>query len=106
MGRVIYSVASSLDGFHTDAQGGYSWAAPDEEVIAALTADSAAVSTYLYGRRMYAAMAGWETDPAVAAQSPESATFAEIWKKADKVVFSSSLDRLGATPAPLVLSTS
>ncbi|MFC9837693.1 hypothetical protein ACFVKB_28370 [Rhodococcus sp. NPDC127530] len=39
MGRVVYSVASSLDGFNTDAQGDVSWAVPDEEVIAALTAD-------------------------------------------------------------------
>jgi dihydrofolate reductase len=74
-GRVIYSVASSLDGYHTDIQGDYSWAVPDEEVIAALNADAADVSTYLYGRRMYEAMAEWETDPAVAAQSPESAAY-------------------------------
>jgi dihydrofolate reductase len=91
MGRVIYSVASSLDGYNTDAQGDYSWAVPDEEVIAALTADAANVSTYLYGRRMYEAMQGWETDPSVAAQSPESAVFAKTWQAADKVVFSSTL---------------
>ncbi|MGH3500675.1 MAG: dihydrofolate reductase family protein [Nocardioidaceae bacterium] len=60
-------------------------------MIAALTADASSVSTYLYGRRMYEAMAGWETDPAVAAQSPESANFAETWKQATKVVFSTSL---------------
>ncbi|WP_229070152.1 hypothetical protein [Actinoplanes sp. DH11] len=52
MGRVIYSVASSVDGYHTDAQGDFSWAVPDEEVIAALNADAAGVSTYLYGRKM------------------------------------------------------
>ncbi|WP_026820950.1 dihydrofolate reductase family protein [Arthrobacter castelli] len=91
MGRVIYSVASSLDGYNTDAQGDFSWAMPNEEVIAAVTGDLADVSTYLYGRRMYEAMEGWETDPSIAAQSPESAVFAETWKAADKVVFSSSL---------------
>lgn len=91
MSRVIYSVACSLDGFHTDDQGDFSWAVPDEEVIAALTADVGAVSTYLYGRRMYEAMAGWETDPAFAAQSPESAAWATTWQAAQKVVFSTSL---------------
>ena len=91
MGRVIYSVASSLDGYNTDPQGDYSWAVPDEEVIAALNADAANVSTYLYGRRMYEAMEGWETDPSVAEQSPESAVFAKTWQAAEKVVFSSSL---------------
>ncbi|WP_249123890.1 dihydrofolate reductase family protein [Saccharopolyspora erythraea] len=89
--RVIYSVASSLDGYNTDAQGDYSWAFPDEEVIAALNADAREVSTYLYGRRMYEAMAGWETDPAVAAQSPESAAFATTWQAAQKIVFSAGL---------------
>ncbi|MEV0901894.1 dihydrofolate reductase family protein [Actinoplanes sp. NPDC049802] len=91
MSRVIYSVASSLDGCHTDAEGDYSWAVPDEEVIAALNADAATVSTYLYGRRMYEAMAGWETDPEVAGQSPESAAYASTWKAAQKVVFSTTL---------------
>ena len=94
MGRVIYSVASSLDGYNSDAGGGYAWAEPDEEVIAALTADAASVSTYLYGRRMYEEMAVWETDPAASAQSPESANFAKTWKAADKVVFSASLDHV------------
>ncbi|MFC4565382.1 dihydrofolate reductase family protein [Nocardiopsis mangrovi] len=91
MHRVIYSVASSLDGYNTDAQGDFSWAFPSEEVIAALTADAREVDTYLYGRRMYEAMAGWETDPATAAQSPESATWAATWQAARKVVFSASL---------------
>jgi dihydrofolate reductase len=92
MGNVIYSVASSLDGFNTDAQGDFSWAYPTEEVVAALTADTALVSTYLYGRRMYETMAGWETDPTLADQSPELAKFAAVWKGAEKVVFSASLD--------------
>lgn len=93
MGKVIYSVASSLDGYTTDAQGDFSWAVPDETVIAALTADLASVSTYLYGRRMYETMAIWETDPAAATWSPESAHFADTWKRADKIVFSATLEK-------------
>lgn len=91
MGRVIYSVASSLDGYNTDAQGGFAWAMPDEAVIAALTDDTVGVSTYLMGRRMYETMAGWETEPSWAEGSPESARFADVWKRADKVVFSTTL---------------
>jgi len=94
MGRIIYSVASSLDGYNTDAAGEFEWAVPDEEVIAALNADAETVSTYLYGRRMYEAMAVWETDPSAAAQSPESAKFAATWRRAHKVVFSTTLDRV------------
>jgi hypothetical protein len=51
MGRLIYLTLTSLDGFIGD--GDYSWSAPDEEVMAALTSDLAEVGTYLYGRRTY-----------------------------------------------------
>lgn len=90
-GKVIYSVASSLDGCNSGTQGSFSWAVPDQAVVDALTADLAPVSTYLYGRRMYETMAVWETDPSAAAWSPESAHVADTWKRAEKVVFSASL---------------
>jgi dihydrofolate reductase len=59
--------------------------------MAALTAGLAEVGTYLYGRRTYETMAVWETEPALAERSPESAGFATRWQAADKVVFSSTL---------------
>jgi dihydrofolate reductase len=89
MARLIYFMLASLDGFIAEED--YSWSAPSEEVMAALTADAAERSTHLYGRRMYETMAVWETDPAAAEQSPESAAFAATWQAADKVVFSSTL---------------
>ncbi|UYN83548.1 MAG: dihydrofolate reductase family protein [Microcella sp.] len=91
MSRIVYSVMSSLDGYNTDAEGDFSWAFPPEPVVASLIADAQSVSTYLYGRRMYETMAGWETDPTWAEGSPESANFAELWQRADKVVFSRTL---------------
>lgn len=36
-------------------------------------------------------MAVWETDPALAAQSDLMGDFAEVWKRADKVVYSTTL---------------
>lgn len=92
MSKVTFSVACSLDGYQTDSDGDYSWAEPSDEVISAINEDLRDVSTYLYGRRMYQEMAVWETDPALAAQSPELERFAEAWKAADKVVFSRSLE--------------
>ncbi len=90
MGRLIYLTPASLDGFIGD--GDYSWGAPYAEVImSTLTTGLADVGTYLYGRRTYETMAVWETEPAVAEQSPESAGFAAMWQGADKVVFSSTL---------------
>ena len=94
MGRIIYSVACSLDGFNADADGGFEWAFPTEEIIGALNDDLAGVTGVLMGRRMYETMSGWETDPSWADGSPESARFAAKWVRMDKVVFSRTLDEV------------
>src|SRR5438128_2591104 len=67
---LIYSAIASLDGYTADEDGNFDWAVPDEEVHAFINDLERPVGTYLYGRRMYETMAGWETDPALAAQSP------------------------------------
>jgi len=52
------------------------------------------VGTYLYGRRMYEVMVYWETADTLADQSPSpERDFAEIWKAADKVVYSKTLEQ-------------
>lgn len=92
MGKLVYSMITSLDGYVADPAGEFaSWAMPDEEVLAAVNVQSERVGTYLYGRRMYEMMAVWETDPAVAAQSPQSQDFARLWQSADKIVYSTTL---------------
>ena len=95
MGKLVYSMITSVDGYVADDDGEFaSWARPDEEALAAVNDQTAQVGTYLYGRRMYEMMSVWETDPAVAAQSPESEDFAGLWRAADKVVFSRTLDQV------------
>jgi dihydrofolate reductase len=49
------------------------------------------VGTYLYGRRMYETMAYWETPAAVAGQPRFVQDYAEIWRAADKIVYSRTL---------------
>ena len=93
MGQLIYLTPTSLDGFLGD--GDYSWSAPyAEEIKGVLNARLAQVDTYLYGRRTYETMAVWETDPAIAEHSPESAGFAAMWQAAEKLVFSSTLTQV------------
>lgn len=91
MARLVYAALCSLDGYVADADGGFGWAEPDEEVIAAINGRLADVGTFLHGRRMYELMRGWEEDPSYAAGSPGSAGFAEIWQEAAKVVYSTTL---------------
>jgi len=91
MGKLIYSVITSLDGFVEDEDGHFDWAAPDEEVHAFVNDLVRPIGTYLYGRRMYETMVFWET----AAGDDQSAIFrdyTEIWRGAEKVVFSRTLE--------------
>ena len=91
MAKLIYSAIQSLDGFVADADGGFGWAAPDEELHQFVNDLERPVGTYLYGRRMYEVMAYWETAQAVAGQPPVMLDFAELWQAADKIVYSRTL---------------
>jgi len=92
---LIYSVIASLDGYTVDADGNFDWAAPDEQVHAFVNALERPVGTYLYGRRMYETMRGWQDLPAEG--TDPSADFARIWQAADKIVYSTTLAR-SSTP--------
>jgi len=92
MARLIYSAIASLDGYVEDEAGSFDWAAPDEEVHTFVNDLERPVGTYLYGRRMYETMLYWETAPDLADQPPVVRDFAEIWRAADKVVYSKTLD--------------
>ena len=75
MAKLIYSAITSLDGYVADERGGIGWAAPDGEVHAFVNELERPLGTYLYGRRMYEAMAYWETrgtGPATARQAATS----------------------------------
>jgi dihydrofolate reductase len=92
MGKLLYSMLCSLDGYVEDAEGNFDWAAPDEEVHAFVNELERPVGTHLYGRRMYETMLFWEVGGGADTDqpSPES-EFAEIWRAADKVVYSRTL---------------
>ena len=68
MGKLTYSMITSLDGDVADADGRFDWAAPDEELHTFIDEVVGATSTYLYGRRMYETMVYWETTHAEADQ--------------------------------------
>jgi dihydrofolate reductase len=89
--RLIYSAIASLDGYIEDKQGGIDWGAPDEEVHSFVNDLERPAGTYLYGRRMYETMRYWETAGTSGDDSAVSREFAEIWRAADKVVYSRTL---------------
>jgi dihydrofolate reductase len=90
--RLIYSALASLDGYVEDERGDFSWAAPDDEVHAFVNDLERPIGTYLYGRRMYETMVSWENASAADDQPAVTRDFAEIWRAAEKVVYSRTLD--------------
>jgi dihydrofolate reductase len=81
----------SLDGYTVDASGDFSWAAPTEEVHAFVNDLERPTGTYLYGRRMYEVMSVWQDWPTPDEDSQAVLDYANIWRAADKIVYSSTL---------------
>ena len=92
MAKLIYSVIASLDGYVEDEGGKFDWAAPDEEVHTFFNDLEREVGTYLYGRRMYEVMTYWETAHTLPDRPPFILDYADIWRAADKVVYSKTLE--------------
>jgi dihydrofolate reductase len=92
--KLIYSAIASLDGYVADAHGKFDWAMPDEEVHAFANDLERPIGTHLYGRRMYEVMKVWESDEILEGQPQVMHDYAEIWRAADKVVFSRSLEEV------------
>jgi dihydrofolate reductase len=90
MAKLIYSAIASLDGYVADADGNFEFLAPDEEVHAFVNELERPVGTHLYGRRMYDILVAWETWP-VDDEEPVTRDWAELWRAADKVVYSRTL---------------
>jgi dihydrofolate reductase len=95
MAKLIYSAITSLDGYVADEDGNFDWSAPNEQVHAFVNDIERSVGTHLYGRRMYDVMVAWETMDA-AGESSVIADYAAIWRGAEKVVFSRTLDAVSS----------
>jgi len=90
----------SLDGYIEDEDGGFAWSAPDEEVHSFVNELQRSVGTHLYGRKMYETMVYWET--VETSDEPECVEeFAQLWRAADKVVFSSTLETVSSARTSL-----
>jgi dihydrofolate reductase len=93
VGELVYAAIASLDLYIEDESGGFGWAEPDEEVHAFVNGIERGATAYLYGRRMYETMAGWESMGTSPDDDPVEREFADLWRSADKVVYSTTLDR-------------
>jgi dihydrofolate reductase len=101
MANLIFSAITSLDGYIEDEGGSFDWAAPDDEVFGFLNDLERPVGTYLYGRRMYETLVYWETAAIRQEQSPVTWDWMNLWRSADKVVYSTSLESVSSTKTRL-----
>ena len=94
MASLIYSALASLDGYVADEDGKWDWAVPDAEVHTFVNDLTRPVGTHLYGRRMYEVLVAWETIDT--GGDPVLEDFAGIWRAADKVVYSRTLETVAS----------
>jgi dihydrofolate reductase len=96
MARLIYSMGVSLDGYIAGPGGEIDWSAPDEELHRFHNQQTREIGAHLFGRRLYETMAPWETAEERPSASEAALEFAGIWKDMPKIVFSRTLEKVGA----------
>jgi dihydrofolate reductase len=95
MRRLIYSLTVSLDGFIAGPGGELDWSEPGEELLRFHNERVARLGAHLCGRRLYETMAYWERPEPEASPSAAVREFATIWRALPKIVFSTTLERVG-----------
>ena len=96
MGKLIYSMITSLDGYAIDADCGFDFMEVGEEEHDFFGEQLRSVGTFLYGRRMYETMLFWETAHLLEHAPPFIVDFASVWQAADKVVYSTTLQQVAS----------
>ena len=96
MAKLIFSMIESVDGYVADASGKFDWAEPDESVHTFVNDLERPLGTHLYGRRMYVVMVAWETLGGHGDQPPFIEDFAQMWRAASKIVYSSTLEAVSS----------
>jgi dihydrofolate reductase len=93
MGRLIYSMNVSLDGYVAAADGSLDWTTVDDEIHGWWNEQMRGADAVIWGRRVYQLMvAYWPTAEADPAATPAMLEFARVTNPKPKVVFSNTLD--------------
>jgi len=96
VGKLIYTMNVSLDGYVEDSDGGLDWTGVDDELHAWFTEELRPIDGSLYGRRLYDTMTYWETPSPETDESPVTRDYQRIWAAARKIVYSSTLDAVAS----------
>jgi dihydrofolate reductase len=92
MGKLIYLMNVSLDGFVETPDHSLDWSITDEEVLGWFNEHERSIDASLYGRRMYELMnAYWPTAESDPAGTPATHEYARLWNATPKIVFSRTI---------------
>jgi dihydrofolate reductase len=92
MGKLIYLMNVSLDGYVETPEHSLDWAIADEELHTWFNDRERETEVSMYGRRLYEVMAAyWPTAASDPSATDYMLDFARIWNDKLKVVFSSTL---------------
>jgi dihydrofolate reductase len=95
MGKVLYTMSVSLDGYVEDPNGSIEFTAPDDEVHRLANEQAREASAFLFGRRLYELMEGyWPAAEGRAELSAVEAEFARAYVETPRMVFSDTLERV------------
>jgi len=96
--KLLYVSMVTLDGYVEDAQGKFDWSQPDDDVHRFVNDLLRPIGTFLFGRRMYETMRGWETEyGSKESDPPVMRDFAQLWRGVDKVAYSTTLERVSTS---------
>lgn len=95
MGKLIYTMNVSLDGFIETTDHSVDWGTVDDELHTWFNEETRQLAGSLYGRRLYETMAAfWPTGENDPASTEPMREFARIWNAMPITVFSTSLERV------------
>jgi dihydrofolate reductase len=95
MGKVLYSMNVSLDGYIEDPNGSIEFSAPDDDVHRMANEQARQASAFLFGRRLYEVMEEAWTAAASLHDLPDvEAEFARAYVKTPRIVFSDTLENV------------
>ncbi len=108
MGKLIYLITTSLDGYVADKDGNFGWAMPTEEVHTFINETLSNVGTILMGRKLYETMKVWDDIPTEGTSghymdgpSQSMNDYSKIWRAASKIVYSKTMTELKIANARL-----